>query len=282
MKASTFPRRSLLVFATAIAVGLIACAEEKAPELIIGTATGANNAPTFGLRCLKNGGGEGQQGVVRERLADSLCIRVVTATGFPVGGVRVLWSSSAPAAGMEPTTSTTNELTGETKSRWRLGRNAGLQNASASADGTPNPVMFTATGTAGDASRMIILDGDAQTGVVGRALPKQLLIQIYDANDNPVTGAEITFLARGDSGRVTTTGSDTVALSDAEGRVTATWTLGVAKPLQGVRAQLPGGDTNIRFTATATDAFSMQPVGALRYAVREFRRSVGHGQVGLR
>jgi hypothetical protein len=275
MKASTFPRRSSLVFATAIAVGLIACAEEKAPELIIGTATGANNAPTFGVKCAKNSGGDGQQGTVRNNLADSLCVRVVTNTGFPVGGVRVLWSSAAPAASMSPTSSNTND-NGEAKSRWTLGQLAGPQTAQGSADNTPNPVVFAATARAGSASRQVILDGNEQTSVINRQLPTPLLIQVVDNFDNPVADATITFLAFGDSGRVTTTGSDTTAVTNADGRATGTWTLGIATPLQAVRSQVPGTGT-VRFTATTTAAFAAEPAGALVFAVREFKHSIGRG-----
>jgi hypothetical protein len=281
MKASTFPRRSSLVFATAIAIGLIACAEEKAPDLIIGTATGANSAKTFGIKCLKNGGGDGQQGQVQNSLADSLCVRVVTATGFPVGGVRVLWSSSAPGAGMRPATSTTHELTGEAKSRWLLGQLAGPQVAQGSADQTDNPVVFGATARAGGADRQLILDGDRQTSVINRLLPTKLIIQIVDDFDNPVVGETVTFLAFGDSGRVTTTGSDTTAITDDNGRVSGSWTLGTAVPLQAVRSDVPGTGV-LRITANTTLTFAMEPAGALRYAVREFRHSIGRGDLLLR
>lgn len=95
------------------------------------------------------------------------------------------------------------------------------------------------------------VSGDAQTGVAGQTLAQPLVVQLLDKFGHPIAqGATGAFFA-------VTSGGGSVgtpqATTDANGRLTTTWTLGPTTGQQTVIMKYtPTGDAVLTFTATAT------------------------------
>jgi hypothetical protein len=83
------------------------------------------------------------------------------------------------------------------------------------------------------------LTGD-QTGTVGEALGDLLVVQVLTARNNPVEGRKVAFEVEGGAdGQVT----PEIAVTDAEGKATAQWTLGTVPGEYAVKARLVDGDS---------------------------------------
>src|SRR6185295_12081396 len=104
-----------------------------------------------------------------------------------------------------------------------LGPTAGAQRTLATVNGLAgSPVAFVHTATAGAASGVSIVAGDHQTGPVGTELPTDLVVEVRDAQHNPVPNVAVTWVIGMGGGGITPATSPT----DENGRATATWTLG--------------------------------------------------------
>jgi len=126
-----------------------------------------------------------------------------------------------------------------------------------------NFVQFSARGH-GPVSKLVVRQGDGQTGEVGQPLSARPRVRLMDANDNPVPGATVVFAAEQGSGTptgpvpVTTNNSGDATLPEA-------WVLGsqpgthylqaVAVEPDGVSPrQLAGNPARLSATATAPAA----------------------------
>jgi hypothetical protein len=74
------------------------------------------------------------------------------------------------------------------------------------------------------AARVVVISGNAQTGVAGGELAHPLVVEVEASDNLPVPGAKVTFRAVTAGGRV----HDATAIADAAGRATTTLTLGNA------------------------------------------------------
>jgi hypothetical protein len=117
--------RAILLMAC---VGLTACASDPP------------SAPAGPPAVLERVSGDGQSAAPGAALARPLIARLVDADGHPVRRAEVRWEASAGA--VTPAVSTT-DANGETKAVWQLGTEAGMQRATATAEGLP-PVVFAA------------------------------------------------------------------------------------------------------------------------------------------
>jgi hypothetical protein len=105
----------------------------------------------------------------------------------------------------------------------------------------------------GDATptKIEMVTGDAQAGIVGSALPLPLVVKVTDELGRAVVNQNVTFTVQSGAGQVSpgsmATGSD--------GRASTTWTLGPNAGAQGVQAQAVGGGAPdnlvVAFGATA-------------------------------
>ena len=86
----------------------------------------------------------------------------------------------------------------------------------------------------GPAVRLLLQDGNGQTGAVGAALPTPITIKVLDANGLGTSGTTVTFSVRRGNG---TLGSPT-AVSNSAGIATTTWTMGNAPGAGSVTAIL--------------------------------------------
>ena len=161
--------------------------------------------------------GNTQQGIITLPLANALIVRVTDADGDPVTGVTVQWNT---AAGTIPATSTTG-ADGRAQASWTLGPTAGAVSATAgnpSFTGTKS-VTFTATALGASAA---ILSGNNQNGTARTALPNPLIVELRDANNDPVQGKQVNWAIVTGGGSVNPAGST----SGADGRAQTVFTPG--------------------------------------------------------
>ena len=203
--------------------------------------------------------GNAQTGVVGGALATPIRV-MATRDAQPVSGITVTWSTSGTGASMSPLTSVT-DAQGIAATTWTLAQNAGAKNASATVSGaTGSPVAFTATATAGPATKIALLDGNNQAGTISTLLGLPLRVAVSDQYDNPVAGASIVWTVLSGGGAM---GSGTTQ-SNAFGAGTGSWTLGTAVGTQTSQASSAGlAGSPITFTATAT----APPVGLFAVTV---------------
>ncbi|HOT96813.1 MAG TPA: Ig-like domain-containing protein [bacterium] len=91
--------------------------------------------------------------------------------------------------------------------------------------------------------------GSGQTALRGVALPQPIGLYLYDANNNPVPGVQVTFRVKSGGGAISQIQPVT---TDAEGQAQVNWTLGSAIGEQYVAVVVPPlGSTEIDFWAIA-------------------------------
>jgi len=171
--------------------------------------------------------GNTQQGIITLPLANALVVRVTDASGDPVTGVTVQWSTMD---GTIPATSTTG-ADGRAQASWTLGSAAGAVGATA---GNPNltgtkSVTFSATALGASAG---ILSGNNQSGTARTTLPNPLIVELRDDNNDPVPGKQVSWAVLTGGGSVNPTGST----SGADGRAQTIFTPGCTVGNQSVSA----------------------------------------------
>ncbi len=220
-------------------------------------ALGGNGTPTattgFTLTALSenaNGiravSGEDQSGPAGAVLAQPLVVEVADAFGNPIPGVQVTWSVDGGGSVSEGQTTTGED--GRTGIQRTLGTAAGTQRTLASVEGLAgSPVAFVHLVTAGTASGVSIVSGDDQTGPVLTELGQDLVVEVRDAQSNPVPDVAVTWVIGVGGGSVTPATSST----GGDGRATAAWTLG-ATPGGNTVSAVVSGIGVVEFSATAT------------------------------
>jgi hypothetical protein len=207
---------------------------------VVFTATARENA----AQSLMIVSGSGQTGAVSTLLPAPLVVRLLDGTGAPVAGTTVLFSAAGTNGTVTPTSATTN-TNGEASTSWRLGTLAGTQTAIVSANGVA-PVSFTAAAIPGPAAQLSIISGNNQVAGASESLPLPVVVGVSDAWGNVVAGADVGFAVTSGGGSIT----PATATSDANGRASASWTLGSQKGLQAAQATVAG--VNALLSATAT------------------------------
>jgi uncharacterized protein YjdB len=205
------------------------------------TATAALPQPAR----VEKAGGDGQAAAVATGLADSLVVRVSSAEGRPVPGVRVSWAVSAGGGALSDSAGTT-DAAGLARVRWVLGTTAGTQTAEARVAGLAgSPVAFAATARPGSAASVTKAGGDGQSGTVGFALAAPLVVRVADAYGNPVRDAGVTWMSTGGGGSL----SPAIATTDSLGMARATWTMGITPGAHTAVAAAAGGTASFGATA---------------------------------
>ena len=189
--------------------------------------------------------GDDQSGPVGSDLSLPLVVQVTDRFANPIAGVAVTWSITG--GGSVSATSTVTGADGTTQVTRTLGSQAGTQTTLATSEGLAgSPVTFTHTATAGSANRVVKLSGDNQSGVAGSELANPLVVQVLDAQNNPVPNRAVTWVIGAGGGSTNPTNSTT----DADGKASTQWTVG-AQGTNTVNAVVSGVGT-ATFTATAT------------------------------
>jgi adhesin/invasin len=189
--------------------------------------------------------GNGQSATAGSAVAIAPSVVVRDAFNNPVSGVSVTFAAATGGGGVTGGSTTTNASGIATVGSWTLGTAAGPNTLTATSGGLGgSPVTFTATGTAGAATNLAIIQGDAQTGTAGVALPTALIVHVTDVNNNPVPGASVTFAPSG-NGNVPVS----PVLTGGTGQASTTWTLATAAGANTLVASV-SGLTPVTFNAT--------------------------------
>jgi PKD repeat protein len=190
--------------------------------------------------------GDPQSAPVGTALQHPLVVQVTDPFGNPIAGQTVNWT--AQGGGSVSAASTQTDATGVTSVQRTLGPAAGPQTTSAAAEGLAgSPVVFSHTALPGNAARVILVDGDGQQAAPGATLPKALVVQVLDADNNPIVDRAVSWVVGTGEGSVRPGTSNT----DSQGRATTQWTLG-SEPGRNTVSAVVSGLNVVVFNATAT------------------------------
>ncbi|HEX5385795.1 MAG TPA: Ig-like domain-containing protein [Gemmatimonadales bacterium] len=100
------------------------------------------------------------------------------------------------------------------------------------------------------AASITIAAGDGQSAAAGATLPDSVAVRVTDANGRPVAGQRVAFVVTAGAGAA----APDTALTDAQGRAAAHWTLGGSAGAQTLEARVVGASAALaaHFAATAT------------------------------
>jgi VCBS repeat-containing protein len=165
--------------------------------------------------------GDNQNGAVGTQLAFPLVVQVTDGFDNPIPNITVNWSVTGGGTVSQPTTQTNEQ--GLTSVLRTLGSSAGPQTTVASADvQVGSPVTFNHVATAGNAARIVIVSGNNQEAAPGSPLPNPLVVELLDAENNPIVGRAVAWVVGTGGGSVAPETSST----DDQGRASTRWTLG--------------------------------------------------------
>jgi len=206
--------------------------------------------------------GGGDTLTVGTQSANPVTVELQDAFGNLVPGVPVAFVVTGGGGSVGSDTVVTG-ADGRATTAWTVGGTAGQQTLEARVSGVA-AVVFTSFAVAGPAAELRITDGDGQSGTVASTLPTALAVEAVDGFGNPVSGVQISFTVTGGGGSV----DPVQATSTADGRASASWTLGQTAGSQTLEAAAQGL-TAVTFSATATPD-----------APAEVRVASGDGQTG--
>ena len=200
-------------------------------------------------------GGDGQTGIVGERLPDPPSVQALGPGGAPVSSLDVDFSVSQNGGFLESMDGTevspnfrarTDAMGVATVGGWILGTTPGTHEVTVEVPGLV-PVVLTAAAETGPPALLVKVSGDQQSGVVGTLLAAPLVVRVTDTFGNPVAGSTITFGPTSGDGSV----FPTQTTSDSNGTAATEWTLGASLGSQSVGTSTETG-AMVTFTATAT------------------------------
>jgi hypothetical protein len=192
--------------------------------------------------------GDGQNGLVGERLQNPLVVRVLDAEQHAITGKSVTFELSDPAGGtIDPDTATTNG-DGEAVSQWTLGTVPGTYTVIAKlvgAEGEDKVAEFRAEADPGAPASLTALSPVLQPGGRGRAVATPPVVQVLDRFGNPVPDVLVTWQVIAGGGAAT----PLTPVSDLEGKASVEWTLGDRIGIHKLTAGVEGAGTPVVFEA---------------------------------
>ncbi|MBA3318535.1 MAG: Ig-like domain repeat protein, partial [Gemmatimonadales bacterium] len=202
-----------------------------------------------------------------------LVVELVDPDGNPVVGAPITWVVTGGGGTLTPPTGITG-ADGRAATTWTLGPSVGTNTAQAIVSGV-GQAEFTATAVAGNPSRIRLVSGNGQTAQAGTRLAAELVVQVLDANDNPVGSVPVSWSIVSGGGSV----SPVSVPTGANGQASTAWTLGSTIGSQGATASVAGAGS-VQFEATATAgapsglALVIQPSTVARIGVPFARQPV--------
>jgi hypothetical protein len=186
---------------------------------------------------------EPPSGAAGDSLKAPVTVRVTDTLGTALSDLPVAWS--ALDGGKLVALSARTDSLGETRAAWRLGQRAGPQRARLQVGNPKRLPAFTVStlAKAGSPSRISVVSGNGQTGPVGAALGKAIVVAVTDRHGNRVAGAEVRI--RPEVGTV----PDSGLTSDSTGVVLTRWTLGRTAGGQRLQARAEGVDSAVSISA---------------------------------
>ncbi len=250
-----------LVASLALTAGLVGCRGEA--------TTGSSQVPdaTFAAG-LRKQVGDVQTGPVALPLPEALTVRVVDAGGQPVQGATVTWAVMSGGGTVNPPTATSNGQ-GLVTTTWTLGTTLGENSARAylTRGYVLDSASFSASATSGAPTLLVIDENSAPPPTVMVASTQAgIAYRVQDQFGHAVAGASVAFSVPAGSGSV----SPTTAVSDANGVVTAAWTLGEIVGTRTMSASVTGAPVaTIQVTATPDTSRKLTVVSAAEPTTRQ-------------
>src|SRR5439155_5259765 len=163
---------------------------------LTGAASSAIARGPRGAATIAVNGGDGQTATAGTAVATPPSVIVRDGAGNPVADVTVTFTVTAGGGTVSPTSGATNGSGIAAVTSCTLGTTPGTNTLTASATGlTDSPVTFTATATAGAAAQLAITTEPSSSASSGVALAQQPVLQLQDANGNPVSQSGVTVTA---------------------------------------------------------------------------------------
>src|ERR1700730_10225727 len=177
--------------------------------------------------------GDNQRAAAGAELRKALAIRVLDVNG---SGVAEAALTLSPSGGSLSDTALTTDSLGFARTRWTMGHSAGDYSLAVSVEGVRKLVKIVAHATPAAAANLAFDDvpGDKRSREPPKS--KRLYALVTDVYGNPVPDAKVSFSVK--SGTVT----PTRAVSDAKGRVSLTWKLGLKPGAQRLKGVVRGSD----------------------------------------
>jgi len=195
--------------------------------------------------------GDAQSAAVGRTLNVDPAVRLSDALGNAVAGVEVNFEVVGGGGSAFGRRTVTDAAGVATVGGWTLGETAGSNSLRATVTGTGiagNPVLFSATATAGAPSSLTIGNGNNQTATAGSVLPIAPSVTVRDARGNPSAGVSVTFTVGANSGVVV---GGTAVTNTAGVATVSSWTLGGTAGTQTLVASV-AGLPSVTFSASAT------------------------------
>lgn len=186
-----------------------------------------------------------RRGKVREFLRDSIEVRLLDAMGQPLAGdtilFRVIQGSGVVSGSIESGARLGMAVTdaqGIAKTGWRMGRRAGpgANRLRAQALHDKGTVEVVAEGIPDTIGLIQASGGDHQRGAAGYPAPFPIVALANDTLDNPLVGVPVVFRAVAGGGHFNGVDS-VVVVTGADGKASATWTLGPADGIENNRVE---------------------------------------------
>lgn len=205
--------------------------------------------------------GAGQTATVNTAVGVAPSVLVTDAFNNPVAGTNVTFAVTAGGGSVTGAIATTNASGVATVGSWTLGTTAGSNTLTATEGSLPaSPASFTATGTAGAASQLLINAGGNQAAIAGNSVAVAPSVKTADQFGNGVAGVGVTFAVASGGGSITG-GAQT---SNASGIATVgSWTLGAtagANSLSATSVGLTGSPLTISATGNPGNATNIAAV----------------------
>jgi adhesin/invasin len=175
---------------------------------------------------IANASSQGQTGIAGQAVAIPPSVKVTDSHGNGVQNVSVTFAVATGGGSVTGGSATTDASGIATVGSWTLGSAAGPNTLTATSGSlSGSPITFSATGVAGVAGAITIVDGNGQSAVAGANVAVAPSVKVTDGNGNPVAGITVTFTVSGGGGSVTGATPATNALGVA---TVGSWKLGTA------------------------------------------------------
>ena len=217
--------------------------------------------PLIGVARIFAVSGDGQQGQIAGTLAAPLVAELRDDQDAPVEGVVVIFKvvenngtvtdAGETARGLAVTT----DANGQARVDWTLGSRAGAGNnqVTATAVGFTGAAVYHAIADPGAPFKLVLDDGNNQTGATGQPLAGAFVVVVTDVGHNRIEDVPVTFEVVEGEGRFNEFTVHTV-VSDSQGRAVALLKLGAEEGIENnvVTASFPGNPNEVvTFVASA-------------------------------
>lgn len=244
------------------------------PYTVTAIVTGVSTPANFSLTnspgpaaAISATGGTPQSIGVKTAFASPLSATVKDSSGNTISGIAVTFTAPSSGAsgtfsnGSNTITVTTNSSGVAISGTFTANAVANSYNVTATVSGVSTPATFALTNLSGAAGSIVASGGTPQSVVVNKAFALPLSVTVKDSNNNPVSGATVTFNApsSGASGKFANGSTTTTATTNGSGVASVSFTANTVTGSYIVTASTTGvtGSASFSLTNTAGPASSM-------------------------